>query len=845
MMPELRIVFLLAALLVGFAPPMQQAAAPVIGLSVQAGFDGLFRENDWFPLLIDVSNDGDGVTGRLVVRPETSGNAFTNTFSTPIDMPTGSRKTAFLYVTARSFATDVRVEFLSDDGVSLAAEQIPLRSVLLQDQLHVVLTESSAGSVDLTGIHAGGFNAFQANWRIANLPDRLAALKPVNTLLFSDIDTGPMTAAQQQTLEDWVVSGGHLIVTGGANWQATAAGLADLLPLVPEASDTTADLGSLVGLTLSRDGITDEETIIATGTLATGARVMAAAEDGSPLLVRHDLGLGTVDYLSADPLSQPLRNWAGLPELWFTLASSLPPQPGWVRGFVDYDRAASATEILPGLDLLPDVLPLCGFLAVYVALIGPLNYAVLNRINRRELAWVTIPVFILIFSGLAWAVGFNLRGNTATISRLAIVQSWPESDRAQVNGLVGLLSPRRSSYTLTLDNNLMMRPLSRTIPANPFAASVQASTDIQQAETFRADNFTVDASFIATFNTAGVIEAPDIGGRVSMFYQPPRFEDEPGHWTIRGSVRNDSNFALNNPVILARGVSLPLDAPLAPGGLETIELPLISETIQPASASPLERSTSQQVNRLSSFSRFSRDTLTSEQSVRDIMGEDRYSNRLYIQGPGRTAEEQETYRRQLLLAASIEEAYLTTGRGNRVFLAGWAEPMPLNTQLEGASWEPMDTTLHIIELEVEVTQPTGSIHIAADQFTWVSTERTGLSVNVAPVETTIQTGDLVTFRFTPLPEAVLADVEALHIEMVTSGFAQADIPVEVWDWQAQEWDVILLERMNDRSNTRRRSIRNPARYLGAENAVQVRLSVDESNNLLRLTRLVVEQDGEF
>ena len=48
------------------------------------------------------------------------------------------------------------------------------------------------------------------------------------------------------------------------------------------------------------------------------------------------------------------------------------------------DRAASATEILPGLDLLPDVLPLCGFLAFYVALIGPLNYFVLNRINRRE-----------------------------------------------------------------------------------------------------------------------------------------------------------------------------------------------------------------------------------------------------------------------------------------------------------------------------------------------------------------------------------------------------------------------------------------------------------------------------
>jgi hypothetical protein len=308
-------------------------------------------------------------------------------------------------------------------------------------------------------------------------------------------------------------------------------------------------------------------------------------------------------------------------------------------------------------------------------------------------------------------------------------------------------------------------------------------------------------------------------------------------------VRNDSSFTLSNPVILARGVSLPLDAPLPPGGLETIELSLISETAQPANSSLLERSTGQQINRLS-FNRFSRDTVT-EQTVRDIMGEERYSNRLFSQGPGRGAEEQETYRRQLLLASAIEESFLSTGRGDRVFLAGWADPIPLTTTLDDAAWEPMDTTLHIIELDVEVVKPTGSIHIPGEQFTWIATERTGLSVDMAPVETTIQTGDIVSFRFTPLPEAVLADVDTLYIELVSSGFTQADIPIDVWDWQAQEWDVILLERTSDRSNSRRRSIRNPDRYLGPENAVQVRLTIDETNNLLRLTRLVVEQDGEY
>ena len=206
---------LLLLLLVGFAPP-QQETAPAINLVVSAGFDGLFRANEWFPLLVRVSNDGDDVTGRVVVRPERAGGAFTNTFSAPVDMPAGSRKIVFLYITARSFATEVQIEFLDEDGVSLVTQAATLRNVLYEDQLHVVLTQSSAGSVDLSSVRAGGYNAFQANWLVENLPDRGPALQAVDTLLFSDIDTGTMSANQRTAVADWVAEGGHLLVTGGA-----------------------------------------------------------------------------------------------------------------------------------------------------------------------------------------------------------------------------------------------------------------------------------------------------------------------------------------------------------------------------------------------------------------------------------------------------------------------------------------------------------------------------------------------------------------------------------------------------------------------------------------------------
>ncbi len=828
---------LVAALCVAAFPlAAQDSLTPVVSLSVEAGYNGLFRENEWVPLKIRVSNDGDAVSGRLVVRPETSGNAFTNTFSLPVDLPAGSRQTVFLYITARSFATQVRVELIGEEGQVVASRETPMRGVAIQDQIHIVLTQSSTGSVDLMRVHAGGFNAFQSNWLIEDLPSHVMGLEAANTLFFSDIDSGTMSIQQRTALADWVAQGGHLIVAGGANWQATASGLVDLLPLNPNSTDTVENLDELAMLA-NRDVGLVGDTVIATGELADDARVLAAAGE-SPLMVRRLHGLGTVDYLAADPVAQPLVGWGGLDDLWFTLASSVSPHPTWAEGFHDYDRATTSAETLPGFDLLPNVLPLCGFLAFYVALIGPLNYVVLNRINRREFAWLTIPVFIIIFSALAWMVGFNLRGNTATLSRLAVVESWPESERAQVNGLVGLLSPRRTTYTLTLDDGSFVRPISRSISANPFASSVQASTEIRQGETFRVDNFLVDASFIATFATSGTMEKPAINGQASLFYDSAQRT-----WAVRGSVRNDSEATLNAPVILARGEPLMLEGALNPGDVKTFDFPLGNRP-EPAAPSPLERSPGVILPRFS-FQRFAQDVIASERSIIDIMGAELYNVRAYNAPIGSSVVEQENRRRQFFLSSFINDHYFSTARNNGVYLAGWSDVMPLQTDLGEAAWEAVDTTLYIVKLAVDQAVTREVVRVGADQFTWVTQERVGVTDTLAPVNTVLQPGDLAVFRFTPVPDMVLNQVSALRLFIDTPGTLRAGIPLEVWNWQTQAWSVVELAPLADTPNVAEIILDSPAPYLGAQNAVQLRLAADETSSFARYVRIGVEQAGRF
>lgn len=800
------------------------AQSPVITLDVRAGFAGYFRDSAWTPILVHVANDGDSISGRLVVRPETSGSGILNTYGTPVTLPTGARQTAFLYITARSFATQVRVELLDDAGGVVAAQAADLRAIQPQDRLNLVVTDSPVGAVDLTGVHSGRYTGFQADMALSDLPAR-QALESVDLIMFADVDTGALSSTQRQALADWVTAGGQLIVTGGQNWQATAAGFTDLLPLTPDASRDENGLQPL-GDWLRSSADLSAATVISTGTLQPDAQVLVSAADGTPLLVRRAYGAGEVDYLAADPNNAPLRGWDGLPELWLTLVTNDGPRPGWSSGFVDWESAARAAEIVPGYDPLPDVLPLCGFLALYIGLIGPLNYLVLNRINRREWAWFTIPAFILLFSVLAYVLGFNLRGNEVTLNRIAVVQSWPNSARARVDQLVGLLSPRRAQYSLTTATGDVLRPLPRPLQTTSLLTrNTQSSIDVRESEQFVAQDFNVDASFIASFHLDGIINKPQISGQATIAADPAIA----GQQLVRGSVRNDSAVTLTDPVILARGIALHLDQALAPGDVVPFELTLTGENA-PAPAL--------RVAAYSTSSLLSLRTTSVKQSVLDIMGENylNLSAMIRLTG-GDTRAVQINRRRQYFLAGLIDDYAGTSGRGDRVYLAGWTDSAPLTTTVAGASWNSQDTTLYLIELASELVPPPSSVTIAPDRFSWLVTNYTGLA-DVAPVNTQLQPGEEASFRFTPLPDAVLKRVFTLTVNVNNVSSSGLSVPFYLWNWERGDW-----ERLNTQDELA--TIVNPARFLGPQNAVQVRLVADDIGGYVRINRLNIAQTGTF
>jgi hypothetical protein len=234
------------------------------------------------------------------------------------------------------------------------------------------------------------------------------------------------------------------------------------------------------------------------------------------------------------------------------------------------------------------------------------------------------------------------------------------------------------------------------------------------------------------------------------------------------------------------------------------------------------------------------------QTTQDIIGGDYFDAWGINRNAASTSADQEIRRRQELIAALAQDQHQATARGNRVFLAAWSDEMPLETELTGAGWEPLDTTLHLVELSVQTDQPLGTVRVTPDQFTWVALERPPLATNLVPVNGALGGEDLAVFRYTPLSEARLSDVEGLIITLDSRNMTSETFPLEVWNWQTQDWNLLELPRVQE-SLTRLHSqrISAPAAYIGPMNAVQLRIFADPGNNFMTLVRLSVEQEGRF
>jgi hypothetical protein len=525
---------LIACLLtVAFSRP---AAAQSDGLSLtaRAGFDGVYKTYHWVPVQVTAANSGPAVSGELRITLGSVSSGDLVTYSAPIDLPTQSNKRVTLYVYPPRFTTQMEVALVDGNGRSLLTQPTNRLTQLGLDGLLYGVVTPTPGDLDfLQNVSEGRPEAAVAYLSLAELPDLPIALSSLDVLIFHDVDTGQLTPAQRTALDAWVEAGGQLVVTGGPGWQKTAVSLADLLPVTLSGSETVADLPALsqfAGLPFRDPG----PYLVTTSSLRRGELLLH--QDGLPLLARQDQGRGSVYFLALDPSLAPLVDWNGSPILWGEVARRVPTPSPWAAGVRNSYAANQAVGSLPSV-ALPSVLQLIAYLLVYVILIGPVNYAILKKRNRRELAWLTIPALVLVFTALAYLTGFQIKGNNTIINEMSVAYGAVNSEQMRVQSLLGLYSPNRRAYDLVLPAETMGRPLTGSFGGGSYSGPISRGSEVT------LHDVRVDVGSVQSFVVDSLRPAPALVGGAIL-----RLND--GNIELVTTLRNESDVILQNATLL-------------------------------------------------------------------------------------------------------------------------------------------------------------------------------------------------------------------------------------------------------------------------------------------------------
>jgi hypothetical protein len=450
----------------------------------EIGFGGAFKVGSWVPVRLRLRAAERRVDGTLHVEvPDSDGVVTEIEAADPVAIDAGQTAELTTYVKPGKLYGDLLVTVSSGEGAlgrrlfrpSQQGEGDFTRG-LVQSRLLIALLRSaetpsdgaegarddSTGLEDIGSLESGSGNrpVTVVLREAGQLPARSIGYDSLDALLLAlgDVGVDGIDAERREALEQWVKTGGTLVVSLGSDEANRRAALfGQLLAGAVEGMAQTGQLRGLEAYCGTGQPIQFEGQIPLSRLARESASVLAS-QGNLPLVARKPYGFGAVVVLAFDVTRPPFSRWASRGDFWrrlFHLSAREEPRldGGRLTQIRITDLASQFYAVLgkfEALSLVPfGVVAL--LVVAYLALVGPGDFFLVRRLIRRvELTWLTCSLLILGVSGAGvfaagWLKGDRLRGNQIDLIDVDVSSGWLRG-----TSWLTLFSPRTDSFNLSL-----------------------------------------------------------------------------------------------------------------------------------------------------------------------------------------------------------------------------------------------------------------------------------------------------------------------------------------------------------------------------------------------------------
>lgn len=440
------------------------------------GFDGKYKVGAWTPVRVIVEAEEATSVELELVAPDVDGApaAFRDAAGGQAVEPGTSSHTRYVKFGRSGGPLTISLRVDGREGVSSKSSLGD--AVPTGDEL-VVVAGDEIGLADVGQDKRRGAESqyFVHLSRPQELPDRWYGYEAVSLLILADSRGEFLRGVSKEqfaAIREWVLQGGRLLfaASGGGSQFADDSPWREFAPgafRAVENSLRTSGLEIFAGASRPLNRTSGEEEAVRLQVARfSDLRGTVQAYEGrlptdEPWVIRYPHGFGQVTVAAFDLGAPPISTWADRPKLVAKLLQETLEQSGQSSAPRQRSGERPAFDDLSGqlhasLDHFDGVRVfafsgVAGLLILYALIIGPADYFLLKKLNKLEWTWITFPLAVAGFCGLAWILASQWKSPRLRLNQLDLVDIDLEQARLRGVSWTHLYSPRGEIFDLSLE----------------------------------------------------------------------------------------------------------------------------------------------------------------------------------------------------------------------------------------------------------------------------------------------------------------------------------------------------------------------------------------------------------
>ncbi len=513
-------------------------------MKITSGLEGKYRALKYIPVTVEFTSSEKDFNGEVEIRTSGARTSTYDSYSKEISVPQGETGKLTIPIKLLEGSSKITVNLVENGKVLFEKKSLISNGRVSESNLFMgVLTDdqtslSYTGSVMFDNPNSPGYKGVIEKVQLDEkiIGENNLNIDGLDIILINNYNMSNLKAEQYKALSSWVNKGGTLIIGAGANEGKTISNIDNEFLSIKSRGTKEKNIT-----------LVDENLKLIVSDLEVKDSKIKNGSDDNPLTYSLKRGKGEIIVTTFDLGLDPLISSKDAGKFFSNIISDSTTKlfennmnGGYMQG---YYRASELTRTIP-INEIVGVKSLIIVLSLYAVIVGIILYIVLKKINKRDFAWIVIPVISILFTFIIYFMGSATRVNDIVLNQNNIILV-DENGKGTAKGYLGIGSKYKSDVIIKKPEDLTMNYA--TIDNYYYGNEEEEGSSILRVKTTYSGN-----NSYFTFNNSDALDMKPfevVGKEQIISTIESSFNLSEGN--LNGKVKNSLGYDINKLLLVA------------------------------------------------------------------------------------------------------------------------------------------------------------------------------------------------------------------------------------------------------------------------------------------------------